>query len=373
MKVTLVNKGYPPKVGGIEYHVRQLATQLCTSSEVEKLHILVANDRNQFQKETINEKTDIVRLPTLITIQSTPIAPTFPRWFNIVDSDIFHHHFPYPFGDFAWMISRNKKPYVITYHSDIIRQRILGKIYRPLMTMFLDGAAKILVTSSQIAESSSTLREYRKKIEVVPLGIDPIPFVNTENAQQLATQIRSNYGNRPLILFIGRLVYYKGVDILIKAVEKLDATLLIIGDGPLEQNLRLLARDLRIETKVHFISSVSDKLLPAYYHACDVFTLPSVENTEAYGLVQLEAHACGKPVVSTNLRTGVPFVNEHNVTGLVVPPSNVEALSKALQELLENTQLRLKLGANAKSRLNLRFTSKIMAEHIIKIYKSVIM
>ncbi|MDO8885924.1 glycosyltransferase, partial [Candidatus Oleimmundimicrobium sp.] len=153
------------------------------------------------------------------------------------------------------------------------------------------------------------------------------------------------------------------------AMKAVDGQLLLVGEGPLKNDLKKLATDLGIEDRVHFVGKVVDDDLPAYYHACDVFTLPSVARSEAFGLVQLEAHACGKPVVSTNLTTGVPYANLDGVTGIIVPPCSTEALSGAINKLLNDENLRNKYGTNGKRRVNEEFTKELMAKRVLEIYE----
>jgi rhamnosyl/mannosyltransferase len=193
----------------------------------------------------------------------------------------------------------------------------------------------------------------------------------TPEVEAQAQEIKNRYGSR-IVLFLGRLIYYKGVEYLVKAMQQVDGKAIIVGDGPLENDLKKLAHECGVEKKVIFAGRIPQEKLAAYYHACDVFVLPSIEPSEAYGLVQLEAHACGKPVVCTDLPTGVPFVNKDGVTGKVVPPRDEHALATALNDLLGDDQLRTKLGSQAKERFNNEFTADIMVERILNVYSDVL-
>jgi rhamnosyl/mannosyltransferase len=164
------------------------------------------------------------------------------------------------------------------------------------------------------------------------------------------------------VLFVGRLVYYKGVDVLIDAMAHIHATLLIVGEGPLEAELRRRAVVRGIQDRVVFLGEVAAESLPAYYHASDVFVLPSVANTEAFGVVQLEAMAAGVPVVSTKLPTGVSWVNEDGVSGLLVAPGDPIALADSIGRLLADPVLRNRLGQNASRRAELLFSRDRMIE-----------
>jgi Glycosyltransferase len=366
MKIGLVNKFYPPIIGGIEYHIRTLAEMLEKYAEVEKIEILVANSIYKTEKEKISEKIYITRVSNLKTVASTPIAPALIRELRHLDVDIVHFHFPYPFGDFSWLCSFCEKPYIITYHSDILRQKYLNYLYAPIRNKFFSKAKRVLATSPNICQESSVLQRFANKISIVPLGISPGKYFDEKNIIQGAL-IKKRF-KRPIVLFVGRFVYYKGVDILIKASRNLDIDLIMIGKGPLLEDLQQMVLMYGIADKVHFYSNVNDDELVAYFLACDMFVLPSIANTEAYGLVQLEAHAAGKPVISTNLPTGVPFVNKHMETGLIVEPKDILGLKNAMKLLAEDSGLRQILGENAQKRMLKEFTDVKMVQRVYDIY-----
>lgn len=371
MKIAMINKFYPPIIGGIEYHVRLLSENLAKLDNVERIEILVANYENKILREKIDEKINITRLPNWKTISSTPIAPSFINELQLTDVDLFHFHFPYPFADFSWLLSGNRQPFVITYHSDILRQKILNNLYVPIRNRFFSKAKRIIATSPNMVQNSRVLKKFEHKVEIIPLGIDPSPYIK-ESVIEESMKIKACFNSKPLVLFVGRLVYYKGVEILIEAFRNIEANLIMIGRGELEEKLKRKVRNYGIESKVHFYSDVDDTKLAAYFNACDMFVLPSIANTEAYGLVQLEAHACGKPVVSTNLPTGVPFVNLHNQTGLVVEPNNSDALRQAIQTLVYDEVLRESFGRNAKRRMFEMFSHSHMTDKIYMLYCNIL-
>jgi glycosyltransferase involved in cell wall biosynthesis len=370
MKIAMVYRAYPPlAVGGIENHIKQLAEELTFYPEIERINIIIANDSPHFQREEYGRKIIVERLPNWLTLRSTPLAPSFVNKLAAIESDLIHFHFPYPFGETAWLFADRKLPYVVTYHSDIVRQKILRRFYRPFMHRFFQGAQKILATSQPLVESSPVLSRYSDKVEIVPLGIDPERFTLTPGISSRKEEI---HGDRPMILFVGRLVYYKGIDILIRAMKDIDAHLVIIGHGPLESDLRRLTAELQLGQRVSFRTDVSDEVLPDYFHACDFLVLPSVASSEAFGIVQLEAFACGKPVISTSLPTGVPYVNRHGVSGLIIPPGDVHALSAAIKQLLNNGEERERMGNAALERFNREFTSRVMGERVLNVYKDIV-
>lgn len=173
------------------------------------------------------------------------------------------------------------------------------------------------------------------------------------------------------MLFVGKLRYYKGVNFLLQAMTQLpNAHLTIVGAGPMEREWKALAQSLHLETRVTWAGEVSDDALPAYYDACDVFVLPCSERSEAFGAVQLEAMATGKPIVSCDVHTGVAWVNQHNVTGLVVPPKNPDALARALTELLKDAPRRAAMGRAGRERFAREFTLDLMVECVLRVYEN---
>jgi rhamnosyl/mannosyltransferase len=205
----------------------------------------------------------------------------------------------------------------------------------------------------------------------VPAGIETNNFQMTENLREKVEHIKLSYGS-PIIFFLGRLIYYKGLEYLVAAMSNVGAKLLIAGEGPLREQLQKQAFQAGVAKKIVFLGKLSEDEKIAFYHACDVFVLPSVETSEAYGLVQLEAHACGKPVVSTNLPTGVPYVNLDGITGIVVPPRDSKALSEALNRLLADSELRLRLGESARKRVEQEFNFDLMIKKTLSIYQEIV-
>ena len=367
MKVLQVNKLYYPHIGGVENVVRMFVVGLKDKVDIE---VLAANEAPR----TVVEYTDgvkVTKVASLGRLRSTPMAPGFITTLKKSKSDIYHFHFPNPTGELAYLIAKPEGKLVVSYHSDIIRQKTLLKFYRPFLEKFLDRADRIIASSPNLIENSPFLQRVKDKCTVIPFSVPPDWLALTPQIQARADELREQHGPR-LAFFLGRLIYYKGVDYLIKAFKEVDAKLVIAGDGELEFELKKLTEELGIAHKVEFVGALPSKELAAYYHACDVFVLPSVESSEAYGLVQLEAHACGKPVISTNLPTGVPFVNKDGVSGLVVPPKDVAALADALSRLLGDDALRLKLGAQAKERFENEFAMDVMIERLLDVYKEVL-
>ncbi len=377
MRILHLYKDYFPVVGGIENHVRALA-----EAQVARGHsvTVLVNSRDLRTRIETLQGVRVIYAGRWLTVSSTPLGLAFPRLVAAQVADIAHLHFPYPVGEVANYFFGRARRTVITYHSDIIRQVYLRTLYRPLMSRVLRRADCILATSPNYVQSSPILRDWKAKCVVVPLGIDPTPFENPDWKQ--AEEIRAKYmalpsgsvsqsrGDRTaLLLFVGQLRYYKGLDYLLRAMCELPtARLLVVGTGPMNQVWRELATDLGIRDRVFFVGAIANEELPAYYAAADVFVLPASERSEAFGLVQLEAMAAGRPVVSTEVGTGTSYVNADGETGLVVPAREAHALAVAIARLLNDPALRHQMGAAGQARVRREFSLDMMVERVMTVY-----
>lgn len=365
MKVVAVNKKYFPWVGGVEKAVHDI----CKSLE-DKIDftVLVGNNSQKTVKEKINS-TNIIRAGAITTIANTPICLSMPQLLKQLKADIYHFHFPYPWGDISYLLARPRGKLIVTYHSDIVRQKLLFKFYRPLMLRFLKKADLIVATSPNMIENSPVLKKFKTKCISIPSAIDVSNF-EVKNDEKVM-KIKNKYGPR-IVLFVGRLIYYKGIEYLIRSMDSIDANLLIIGSGPLKETLTKIAKKVGVFQKTYFLCDISDDELPFYYQAADVFVLPSTERTEAFGLVQLEAMISGTPVVSTNLKTGVPFVNKDGATGFVVKPKSAEQISQAVNKILNDNALKKRMGENGIRRVKGNFTTDILAKNYLAAYNKLI-
>lgn len=367
MKVLHVNKLYYPHIGGIENVVRMYAVGLKDKVDVE---VLVANEAPKATVEYI-DGIKVTKVASLGRLRSTPLAPGFITELRSKRSDIYHLHFPNPTGEMAYLIAKPKGKLVLSYHSDIVRQKLLLKLYHPFLKKILARADAIIASSPNIIQSSTYLKSVEDKCVVIPYSVPTGWLELTPEVAARASDIRREHGPK-IAFFLGRLIYYKGVEYLIRAMAGVDGKAIIAGEGELRPELEKLAHELGIEDKVTFVGALPNEELAAYYHACDVFVLPSVETSEAYGLVQLEAHFAGKPVVSTNLPTSVPFVNKDGVSGLIVPPRDVAALTEAIKRLFEDDALREQLGRQAKERFETEFSMDVMLGRILEVYNQVL-
>lgn len=313
---------------------------------------------------------EVIKAGRLLSFASTPLSLALLREARGLRADIVNLHMPYPPGDLAARAIGGAPALVVTYHSDIVRQQRLLKLYKPLLQATLRRASRVIATSQPYIESSPFLRRLETKCRVVPLSVDPGRFASAV-PERVAT-LRQSWARSAgdcVILSVGVLRYYKGLHFLLDALSRVDATLVVVGDGPEERRLRELAQAFGIARRVHFAGGVPDDELTNYYHAADVFVLPSHLRSEAFGVVQLEAMASGLPVISTALGTGTSVANQHGVTGFVVPPSDGQALARSIEVLLANPELRRSFGANGRQRVEREYTHERMVERTLSVYR----
>jgi rhamnosyl/mannosyltransferase len=283
------------------------------------------------------------------------------------EKDVIHFHMPFPIGDLGCLLSGFKGEVVVWWHSDVVRQKMLMKLYRPIMEKFLARADVIIVATQGHIEGSDFLPKYRKKCVVIPFGVDSIIWEKASEYMKERTPIKKK---RVQMLFVGRLVYYKGCDVLLDAFRSVEgAELTLIGGGDLEEELKKKAKADGVLDRVHFLGSVDDEQLSQAFADCDVFVLPSVLKSEAFGLVQIEAMAYGKPVINTNLPSGVPYVSINGLTGLTVPPSDSKALSTAMQWMVDHEIERLEMGRKARERVEEYYRMEEMLKSVLNVYE----
>ncbi len=366
-KVLQINKLYYPWIGGVEKVVQNIAEDL--KSEV-NMEVLVCRNWGRGRNEIINN-VKVMRAGSLGIFFSMPLSLSFPIMLKRLNRDILHFHLPFPLAVISYLLMRPKGKVVVTYHSDIVRQRLFRIFYRPFLMRFLKRADSIITSSQNLKDNSLVLKRFREKCRVIPYGIDFEEFRLTPEIAKRAQGIKERFKG-PLLLFVGRLVPYKGLKYLIEAMKEVEAKLLVIGEGPLRVRLKGLAKRFGIENKIIWIGEINRKDLISYYYACDFLVLPSISNNEAFGIVQLEAFACGKPVISTDLPTGVPFVNLHQKTGLTIPPKDSNALALTINRLLKSPDLREKYGQYAKERVEKEFTKELMNQRVLKLYQELV-
>lgn len=371
MKILELGKFYPPYKGGIE----TLLALFCEGF-VRRGHTVdcvVANSGPRTIHEVIRN-VRVHRMASLGTAASLSLAPGYLNAARRWAPDLIHVHAPNPLGDLACWIAPRDCPMVLTYHSDVIRQSGLMRIYAPLLRWFLGRVDRVVVATPAHIDHSPWLPAVRSKCRVIPFGIDPGPFELTPVLESAAAGFRSRVGDPslPVVLVIGRLVGYKGHAVLLRAARQVAARFWIVGTGPLEAGLRQQVRESGLGDRVQFWGEVPEFDRTALLHACELLALPSVTRAEAFGLVQVEAMLCGKPVVSTRLDSGVPWVNLDGKTGLVVPPEDDAALALALNTLLSKPDLADQLGRAGRSRAYSEFTAQVMIDRYAQLFDELI-
>jgi glycosyltransferase involved in cell wall biosynthesis len=365
VNVLHVGKFYFPYLGGMETALKAVCEADAGATRTEAL---VAN----VDRHTVVDHVGTIRVTRAglwALISAVPFCPSFPYWIRRRAADIVVLHEPNPLALFSYLVARPRGRMVIWFHSEIVGRRWFSFFYRPFLRRALRLSARLVVSSPTIFEHNPTLQPFRNKCVVIPYGIRPERFEATPALEARVADIRRSIG-RPIVLFVGRLTYYKGVETLLRAMEHVNATVLIAGRGPRRVEFEAEAWRRGLQDNVRFLGEIAEADLPAYYHASDVFVLPSTERAEAFGIVQLEAMACGRPVVSTDLPTGVPWVNRHGVTGLVVEPKNPAALAGAINTLLRDDDLRARYGAAGRARVQKEFTEPRMHARLASLYRS---
>ncbi len=365
MHILYIYKDYYPVLGGIENNLRDLAEGMAGRGHT--VTVLATGAGRRTEEERPQAGLRVIKAGRALHAASTPLSPAMLGIARGLRPDVAHLHFPYPPGDLAALALPGRPPLVLTYHSDIVRQQTLLRLYRPLLEITLRRAARIFATSPQYIRSSPFLRPHAGKCVVMPSAVDLARFAPADPARVAA--FRKHPG--PLLLFVGRLRYYKGLHVLIDALPQVPATLLIAGSGPERGRLEAQARGLGVAERVRFLGDVADADLPALYQAADVFVLPAHLRAEALGLAQIEALASGTPSVSTELGTGTSFANLHGVTGFVVPPADPAALARALRVLVANPELRRRLGEAGRRRVAELFGLRRMLDTAEQVYREV--
>ena len=323
------------------------------------MKVLVCSRKGKTIDENVNG-VNVRRASSLGVIASMPVSFTFFYHYKkkTKDCDILHVHMPFPLADIAVALLGFKGKVVVWWHSDIVRQKFFLKLYKPFMHKLLKRADAIITATKGHIDGSDYLPEFKDKCVIIPFGIR-----FTESSFQ-----ERKKSEDVTILFVGRLVYYKGCDVLLDAFSKVTgAKLRIVGSGNLEESLKKKAEVF--SNKVSFLGNIGNNELVNEYLNCDFLVLSSVAKSEAFGLVQIEAMSYGKPVINTNLPSGVPYVSLDGVTGLTVPPSNADALATAMQKLIDDETLRRELGQNAYERAREEFSESVMLDRIFALYE----
>jgi len=369
MRVVQVYKDYePPVYGGIEHTVRLLSEGLAARAGAE-VTVLCSSDSPATKVERIGA-VQVVRAATFGRIARTPVSPSVALWLERLRPDILHFHHPNPTGEVACLLARPRCPVVLTYHCDIVRQKSLLKLYRCPLRRFLRRADHILVTSPATLERSAFLKPHRARCEVLPLAIRAADLAETERSRGVAERLCREHPG-PRVLFVGRMRPYKGLPVLIDAMARIEGTLVLVGRGEMEEEIRGRIRREGMEDRVVLAGDVPAGDLPGYYRAADLFVLPSIDRSEAFGIAMIEAMHCGLPVISTRLGTGTSHVNQDGVTGLEVPPGEVGELASAIRWVLGHPDAARRMGESGRER-SLRYSEKAMVDRTARLYEGLL-
>ncbi len=359
---------YPETVGGIEKVIYEIAQGVVKYGVETSVMTLSPSGRDEIVQ--IDDHL-VYRCKINFELSSTPFSfKAFSMFRKLsTDADIIHYHFPYPFADLIHLTTRIKKPSVVTYHSDIIKQKNLVKLYRPLKRWFLTNVDKIVATSPNYLKSSDILEKYKEKVTVIPIGIDRFSYPELDESKY--EYYKNLLGNK-FFLFTGVLRYYKGLHILIEAARYVaDVPIVLIGAGPIEEELKKHAQSLGVNN-VYFLGYLPDEDKVALLNLCYAKVFPSHLRSEAFGISLLEGAMYGKPMISSEIGTGTTHINVDRETGIVVPPSDSAALGAAMRKLLDNPELAAEYGKNAEKRYKKLFTAERMSREYFELYKSIL-
>ncbi len=367
MRVLQLGKFYPVR-GGVEKVMYDLMVGL--SERGIDCDMLCAIHERKSRTVEINSHARLMGCASWAKIAATMISPRmiFTLMKVCRDYDIIHIHHPDPMACLALFCSGYRGKVVLHWHSDIQKQKTLLRLYRPLQNWLLRRAGRIVGTTPVYLKESPYLQEVQPKTVCVPIGIEPV-----RPSQEAVAALRQKYAGKKIVFSLGRLVHYKGFRYLVEAGKYLDDTYVILigGTGLLEQELQHQIVAMGLQGKVELLGRISEEDLPAYYGACDVFCLSSVQKTEAFGIVQIEAMSCGKPVVATNIpSSGVAWVNVHGESGLNVTPGNAVELAEAIRRITEREEVYRQYAENARLRYQEVFTKEQMINRCLKIYEN---
>lgn len=378
-KMLQVNKLYPPYVGGIERFVRILSEEQCKFAEVDALVCQVKGKK----EVTVQEGVKVTRASCIGIYYSMPLSLQFLTEFRKTcnDYDVITLHTPFPLANVALWLSGYKGKVVFWWHSDIIRQKKLEFLYKPFLDYTLRRSDVVVAATEGHVIHSEYLSRFKEKCVIIPYPVEDYmveqgdAYLEQKRQEQISQEQisheQASQVEKVNFLYVGRLVYYKGCDYLLRAFKEANlsnATLTLVGDGVLYPELKAMVEEFGIQDKVIFLRDTSDEELVDEYKKCHVFVLPSVEPSEAFGIVQIEAMAFGKAVINTNLKSGVPRVGVHGVTGLTIEPRSEQELVEAMTDLYDNREKRQAMGMAGKQMVDEKYTSRCFFENIKETY-----
>ncbi len=389
IRILQLGKFFPPDLGGIESVMFDIVRGLLEREM--PCDVLCANSKARYSKEkfyaksSVNHKANqntihaessvdsptnkpkihanIMRCASFGKFASTAIAPQmiFKLRKIIANYDIIHIHLPDPTANLALFLANHKgKKIIIHWHSDIVRQKFLLKLYAPLQKWLLNRADFIIATTQQYADSSPTLQPFAHKIVAIPIGIDSLQM------RDLCESSESRRAKKT-IFALGRLVKYKGFEFLVESMRYLpDFKLFIAGSGVEWKNLKEKIKDLHLENRVFLLGKIDEREKITHLNNDSIFVLPSISRAEAFGVVQLEAMSCKMPIIATSIKgSGVSFVNLHNESGLNIPPQDSKAIADAILRVISDYE---RFSDGAFYRYQAHFTRDKMIDKIADLY-----
>jgi glycosyltransferase involved in cell wall biosynthesis len=366
VKVLHLGKLCPPKEGGIELFTYDLLEYL--NSKGIKADLLC------FGNKTFKDSYkgfDFYSCKMNINLNSAPLSWDFIKTFRKIEKnyDLIHIHSPNPLAEILSLFS--KKPVIVHWHSDIVKQKVSYIFYKPFQQKVLKKANKIICTSPQYLESSEQLKNVKNKAVIIPSGLNP-ERLNSDKEDEKMKMVFNKLKGKKIVFALGRLVEYKGFKYLVEAGQYIgdDIVIIIGGYGPLYKDLNKRIYELKLQNKVFLIGRIN--IISSYIKNCDIFCLPSITRNEAFGLVLVEALYFGKPLITTDVKgSGMNYVNKHNITGLIVPPKDPKALAEAINKVLTDKNLYKKFSYNAKKRFK-EFEISNIGNQILKLYEEVL-
>lgn len=367
MKILQLGKFYPIR-GGVEKVMYDLMCGI--SSRGVDCDMMCAACEGHKGVIHVNEHGKVLTFHSWSKLAGTTIAPSMILGLKKIcdEYDIIHVHHPDPMAGLALWLSGFKGKVVLHWHSDILQQKIALKLYMPLQNWLLKRADVIIGTTPVYLKESPHLKLVQEKTTCVPIGIEKVQEVSQEEIDKL----RARYPGKKIVFSLGRLVPYKGYEYLIEAGNYIDndTMILIGGTGPLKVVLENKIKNLNLQGKVQLLGRICDEDLPIYYHACDLYCMSSIQKTEAFGIVQIEAMSCGKPLIATNIpESGVSWVNKHGVSGVNVEPKNSKAIANAINDITSNKELYAIYTNGSRKRFADWFQIENMVDGCLKIYK----
>lgn len=358
---------YPETQGGVERLI-QMLSQTTIKMGCKNRLLTCTNQKKAWTEKT--PELEVFFYPKTLELASSPFSyalwKAFPE--HAAWADIIHYHFPWPMADILHCTRNIKKPCLITYHSDVVRQKYLRYLYQPLMHRFLSQMDFIVSTSQNYVNTSEILKNYTQKILVIPIGIDENFYTASQEKQQIWQKKLREQHIDSFILFVGVLRYYKGLAYLLDALDDTGVTLIIAGDGPMMHQLKTQAEQLK-NVNIIFTGFLDDKNIAALYNLANMLVIPASHRSEAYCIALVEGLMFGLPLISTELGTGTSFVNQHEKTGFVVPARDSDALKQAIKKLLLDETLQKKMRLASRKRFEEFFTAEMMAKKYCELYR----